>query len=87
MSPSAGERLGQAEQLLLSDSKRLFLAPGTAPTCPRACPRRLRKVPQPPTLPSTRRFMNNPGLSGSRGGGEVRVLRRNDLRDSFPPVR
>ena len=57
VSPSAGERLGQAEQLLLSDPKRLFLAPGTAP----ACPRGLREVPQPPTLPSTRRFMNKPG--------------------------
>ena len=32
VSPSAGERLGQAEQLLLSDPERLFLAPGTAPT-------------------------------------------------------
>ena len=57
VSPSAGERLGQAEQLLLSDPKRLFLALGTAP----ACPRGLREVPRPPTLPSTRRFMNNPG--------------------------
>ena len=61
MSPSAGERLGQAEQLLLLDPKRLFLAFRTAPACPRACPRGLREVPQPPTLPLTRRFMNKPG--------------------------
>ena len=35
--------------------------PRNRPTCPRACPRGLRKVPQPPTLPLTRRFMNKPG--------------------------
>ena len=34
-----------------------FLAPGTAPTRPRG----LREAPQPPTLPLTRRFMNEPG--------------------------
>ena len=39
----------QAEKLLLSDSKRLFMAPGTAPTRPRG----LREVPQPPKLPSS----------------------------------
>ena len=38
--------------------------------------------------PSRRRTGSSPlPLSGSRGGGEVRVLRRNNLRDSFPPVR
>ena len=33
-----------ADKLLLSDPKRLILAPGTAPTCPRARARALREV-------------------------------------------
>ena len=40
--------------------------PPEPPPCPRACPRGLREVPQPPTLPLTRRFMNNIfSMSGS----------------------
>ena len=33
-----------------------------APTRPRACPGGLREVPQPPILPSTRRFVNKAGV-------------------------
>ena len=47
---SAGEGPGQADNLLLSDSKGLLLAPGTAPTCPcesECCERSLSPLPYP----------------------------------------